>query len=47
MELLLRILIISFPFVFAGALFWPAIEDRFVSPAPIAEEAELGSTITS
>lgn len=45
MESLLRLLIISFPFVFAGALFWPVIEDKFVSPVPVVEEYETDDVL--
>jgi len=45
MELLLRLLIISFPFVFAGALFWPVIEDKFISPVPAVEQLETDNVL--
>jgi Domain of unknown function (DUF4124) len=45
MELLLRLLIISFPFVFVGALFWPVIEDKFVSPVPAVKQLETGDVL--
>ncbi len=41
MDLLIRLLVISFPIVFAGALFWPVIHDRYVKPEPITEESKL------
>lgn len=45
MELLLRLLIISFPFVFAGALFWPVIEDKVISPVPTVEQLETDNVL--
>ena len=32
MNLIIRLLCFAFPFVFAGALFWPMIEQRFFPP---------------
>ncbi len=40
MALLIRLLIASFLFVFAGALFWPVIHDRYVQLEPITEESK-------
>jgi len=41
MSLLMRLLVISFPFVFAGVFFWPVIHDRYVQPDPTTEESKL------
>ncbi len=40
MDLLIKVLIISFPFVLSGALYWPVIEDRFMAPEPVVEQSE-------
>lgn len=34
MNLFIRLMCLTFPFVFAGALFWPLIEQRFLPPEP-------------
>lgn len=34
MNLFIRLLCFSFSFVFAGALFWPMIEQRYFPPEP-------------
>ncbi|MCF6267608.1 MAG: DUF4124 domain-containing protein [Desulfuromusa sp.] len=38
MNLLIKLLIFSFPFVFAVALFWPAIEQKIQPPSQIIED---------
>lgn len=39
MNLFIRLMCFSFPFVFAGALFWPMIEQRFFPPEPPVDQA--------
>ena len=38
MNLFIRLLCFSFPFVFAGALFWPMVEQRFFPPESPVEQ---------
>lgn len=38
MNLFIRLMCFSFPFVFAGALFWPMIEQRFFPQEPPIEQ---------
>jgi len=38
MNLFIRLMCFSFPFVFAVALFWPMIEQRFSPSEPPIEE---------
>lgn len=38
MKLFIRLLCFSFPFVIAGALFWPKIEQRLFPPEPPVEQ---------
>ena len=45
MNLFIRLLCFSFPFVFAGALFWPMIEQRFFPPEPPAKQVFQAPTL--
>ena len=38
MNLFIRLMCFSFPFVFAGALFWPMIEQRYFPPEPHVQQ---------
>ncbi|MBD1401883.1 DUF4124 domain-containing protein [Pelovirga terrestris] len=38
MHLFIRLMCFSFPFVFAGALFWPMLEHRFFPPEPPVQQ---------
>ena len=38
MNLFIRLMCFSFPFVFAGALFWPMIEQRYSPPEPDVQQ---------
>ncbi|MBW6510433.1 MAG: hypothetical protein K0A94_12940, partial [Desulfuromonadales bacterium] len=38
MHLFIRLMCFSFPFVFAGALFWPMLEQRFFPPEPPVQQ---------
>jgi len=48
MNLFIRLLCFSFPFVFAGALFWPMIEQRFFPPElPVEQTSHVPAPTVS